>query len=75
MGKGGGRRGRGGQREGEGKGERGEGRRTRLLLALVIWPFTTHSFRDGAPFLLLLETPPTVGRSLRCFYILHRNVY
>ena len=32
---------------------------------------TTHFFRDGAPFLLLTETPPTVGRSLRCFHILH----
>ena len=24
---------------------------------------TTHPFRDGAPFLLLIETPPTFGRS------------
>ena len=23
-----------------------------------------HPFRDGAPFLLLRETPPTLGRSL-----------
>ena len=27
---------------------------TRLLLALVIWPLTTHPFRDGPPFLLLI---------------------
>ena len=41
------------------------------LLALVIWPLTTHLFRDEAPFLLLIETPPTIGRSSRCFHILH----
>ena len=29
------------------------------------------SFRDGAPFLLLIETPPTFGRSVRFFRILH----
>ena len=28
-------------------------------LALVISPLTTRPFRDGAPFLLLIETPPT----------------
>ena len=44
-----------------------------LLLALVIWPLTTHLFRDGAPFLLLVETPPTFGRSLRFIHIRHRN--
>ena len=49
------------------------GGRTRLLLALVIWPLTTHPFRDGVPFLLLIETPPTVRRPLRCFHILHGN--
>ena len=38
---------------------------TLSLLALVIVPLTTHPFRDGAPFLLLVETPPTYGRSLR----------
>ena len=42
-----------------------------MLLALVIWPSTTHSFRNEAPFLLLLETPPTFGRSLRRFHIFH----
>ena len=47
------------------------GGRTHLFLALVIWTLTTHLFRDGAPFLLLIETPPTIGRSLRCFQILH----
>ena len=50
-------------------GEPGGGVRTinNLLLALskVLWPSTTHPFRDGAPFLapflLLTETPPKVG--------------
>ena len=44
---------------------RGVARRSRLLPALVIWPLTAHLFRDGASFLLLIETPPTFGRSLR----------
>ena len=39
----------------------------------VIWPLTTHPFRDGAPIQLLIETPPTFGRSVRLFPILHRN--
>ena len=38
-------------------GGRGEG--TRLLLALDNGPLTMRPFRDGAPFLLLIETPPT----------------
>ena len=46
---------------------------TRSLPAFVIWPLITHPFRDGAPFPLLIETPPTFGRSLRFFHILHRN--
>ena len=29
---------------------------THLFLALVIRPLTTHPFRDGAPFLLLIDT-------------------
>ena len=40
-------------------GEGGEGAgagASHLLLALVIWPLTTHPFRDGAAFLLLIET-------------------
>ena len=45
-----------------------------LLLALVISPSTTHPFRDGAPFLLLIETPPTFGRSLRFFHRLHTTL-
>ena len=49
----------------------GEASRTHLLLVFVIRPFTTHPFRDGAPFLLLVETPPTFGRSLRSFRLLH----
>ena len=40
----------------EGRLEGGRGGRTHLLLALVIWPLTTHPFRDGAPFLLLIDT-------------------
>ena len=28
----------------------GWGRRTHLLIAFVVWPLTTHPFRDGAPF-------------------------
>ena len=36
-------------------------RRTHFLLALVIGPLTTHPFRDGAPLLLLIETPRTFG--------------
>ena len=35
----------------------------------------TRPVRDGAPPLLLIETPPTFGRSLRLFpHILHENV-
>ena len=54
-----------------------EGRgRTHVLLALVIWPLTTHPFREGVPFLLLIETRPTFGRSLRFFpYIAYMYVY
>ena len=46
-----------------------------LLLALDILTLTTHRIRDGAPFLLRIETPPTFERSLRLFHtsILHRN--
>ena len=52
----------------------GEVGRTHSLRALVIWPLTTHSFRDGAPFLLLTETPPKIfGRSLRFFHKLCTN--
>ena len=41
-----------------------------------MWPLTTHPFRDGAPFLLLVETPPTFGRSLRfCPYITKKKVW
>ena len=54
-------------------GGRGGGGRTHLLLALFVWSLTTHLLRDGAPFLLLLETPPTFGRSLRFLHILHKN--
>ena len=32
---------------------------------------TMHTFRDGAPFLLLAEAPPTFRHSLRFFQILH----
>ena len=50
------------------------GGRTHLLLALVIGPLTTHPLRDGAPPLLLIETPPTLGRSLRLYHMLHRKL-
>ena len=39
------------------------GGRTHFLPGLVIRPWITRPFRDGTPFLLLIETPPTVGRS------------
>ena len=32
-------------------------------------------FRDGAPLLLLMETAPTLGRSLRFLHKLHRNIF
>ena len=46
------------------------GRRAHMLLALDIRPLTTYPFRDGAPFLLLLivEKPPSLGRSVRFFH-------
>ena len=47
---------------------------THLLFVLVIWPLSTHPFRDEEPLVLLIETHPRVGRSLRCFHLLHRNV-
>lgn len=43
----------------------GEAYRTHLLLAFFIWPSTKHSFRDGALFLIITQTLPTFGRSLR----------
>lgn len=30
------------------------------MLALVIWPFTTHLLRDGVPMLLLTRTPASM---------------
>ena len=47
---------------------------TDWLLAFVISLLTRHPFREGAPFLLRIETPPTAGRSSRCFHILHGNI-
>ena len=35
--------------------------------------WTTNALRDGAPFLLLIETPPTFGRSVRFLHILHET--
>ena len=55
--------------------EGGRGGRTHLLLALVIWPLTTHPFRDGAPFLPLIETPLAIWALIRFFHILHRKVF
>ena len=40
----------------------GEGAGTKLLLTSVVGPLITQRFRDGAPFLLLRETPPKEGR-------------
>ena len=37
-------------------------------------PLTTHPFRDGTPFLLLIELPPTLGRSLRCYHIYYVHI-
>ena len=54
---------------------RGGGGLLICCLALVIRPLTTHPFRDGAPFLLLIETPPTLGRSLRFFHKSHYNFF
>ena len=47
---------------------------THLLLVLVVWPLTTRPLQDGAPFLLLIETPSTFRHSLRFFHTLHRNL-
>ena len=51
----------------------GGGGRTHLLLALVIWPLTTHPFRGGASFIPLIETLPTFRSSLRFFRLLRRK--
>ena len=66
---------RGGKLQGGGGGGGGWGR-THLLPALVIRPLTTHHFRDGSPFLLLvlIEIPPIFRRSIRCSLIIHRNI-
>ena len=45
--------------------EGGRGGYSLLLLALVMWPVTTHSLRGGTPFLLLAETPAIFRHSLR----------
>lgn len=39
------------------------GRRIIRSLALVVWPFVTHLFRDRAALLLMMEIPPTFRRS------------
>ena len=52
-----------------------------VLICCLPWAFdhslTTHSFRDGAPFIStpnsLIDTPPTFRRSLRFFHVLHGN--
>ena len=53
--------------EGTGEGREGGGD-SRLLIAIM------HHFRDGAPLLLLVETPPTFGRSLCFSHIANRTV-
>ena len=52
----------------------GIGGRSHLLLALsfvaclvVIRPLVTHLMRKETPLLLLIETPPTFGRSAHFF--------
>ena len=47
-------------------GEGWGGGRTHLLLALVVWPLTTRPLRDGASFLLLIQTP-SGGVFIDCF--------
>ena len=48
---------------------RGEGGGVLPVVAcLKSFRSTTHPCRDGAPFLLLMEAPPTVGRPLRFFF-------
>ena len=53
----------------------GLGGGTHLLLAFLSHLAIDHAhpFRDGAPFLLLIETPPTFGCSVRFFHILHKK--
>ena len=40
------------------------------LLAFVVRPLVMHPFRDGAPLVLLTETPSTSRRSLSVFRVL-----
>ena len=47
----------------------GSGERTCSVLALVVSPLTKPPFQDGTRLLILVETPPTFGRSLRVFHI------
>ena len=46
-----------------------------LLLALVIWPLTTHPLRDGPPFLLLISNVDisNIFASVRFFHISHEK--
>ena len=46
---------------------------TYLLLAFFIWPLTTHPFRDGAPFLLLMYTS-NIWAIIRFFPCLHKVI-
>ena len=50
--------------------------RTHLLLALVSWPLTTHPFpgRSAIP-VLLIETPPTIGRSFHFRHTLLEKIF
>ena len=41
-----------------------------FLLALAIRPLITYPFRDGAPFMLLIGTPSTYGRSSCSFFLM-----
>ena len=63
-------RGQGGMGASE-AGAQGVGGGGAYLLCCLPWSFGHRLFRDGAPFLLLIETPLTFGRSFCFFHILH----
>ena len=44
------------------------------MLALVVWPLTTHPLGDGARFLLLIERPLKLGEGAQTFVNLSASV-
>ena len=50
------------------------GRACLVACLTYIWPLTTRPFRDGAPFLLIIETSLSFGRLLGFLHMRHRNV-